>query len=236
MLKCLTDEQIEELKKDYPNFSNEQLAMKYGVRKTWIDAFGQNNKIKKIKRQHTPIEIGDKFGKLEVKEKTGVKSKNNYVYLCLCECGSNYRVRASLLRARRTLECGKCHRLKNLETNASTRFNKGCGSMGGTFWSKVRSHAHERGIEFLVQKEDAYALYEKQGGRCALSGVEIKFSESYTDSSKGTASLDRIDNSKCYTLDNIQWVHKEINFMKNKMTDERFIELCKEVAKYQEFK
>lgn len=45
-----------------------------------------------------------------------------------------------------------------------------------------------------------------------------------------TASLDRIDSSKPYIIDNIQWVHKDINFMKRTYSHDYFIKLCKLVA------
>jgi hypothetical protein len=41
-----------------------------------------------------------------------------------------------------------------------------------------------------------------------------------------TASLDRIDNNKGYTKDNIQWLHKNINLMKHCFDQKYFIELC----------
>jgi len=37
-----------------------------------------------------------------------------------------------------------------------------------------------------------------------------------------TASLDRINSSKGYTLDNVQWVHKTVNIMKQGLSDEDF--------------
>ena len=62
---------------------------------------------------------------------------------------------------------------------------------------------------------------------CALSGVKLIMP---TSKNKATASLDRIDSTKDYTLDNVQWVHKDINRMKNVYTQEYFIEMCKRVA------
>jgi hypothetical protein len=45
-----------------------------------------------------------------------------------------------------------------------------------------------------------------------------------------TASLDRIDSSKGYCEDNVQWVHKDINRMKNTFDQDYFISLCKLIA------
>jgi hypothetical protein len=45
-----------------------------------------------------------------------------------------------------------------------------------------------------------------------------------------TASLDRKDSSKGYTKDNVQWIHKTINFMKGQMSDQEFVSWCKLVC------
>jgi hypothetical protein len=45
-----------------------------------------------------------------------------------------------------------------------------------------------------------------------------------------TASLDRIDSSKGYEIDNIQWVHVMVNMCKNKYPQDKFVEMCKAIA------
>lgn len=47
-----------------------------------------------------------------------------------------------------------------------------------------------------------------------------------------TASIDRINSNKGYSLSNVQWVHKTINKMKCKLSDDEFIAFCKAVAKH----
>jgi hypothetical protein len=64
-----------------------------------------------------------------------------------------------------------------------------------------------------------------------LSGVDIFFGNQY-DKDETTASLDRKDSGKGYTLDNVQWVHKRVNIMKNIISDMEFIEWCKKVANH----
>lgn len=45
----------------------------------------------------------------------------------------------------------------------------------------------------------------------------------------GTASLDRIDSTKGYVEENVQWVHKDVNFMKSNLTEQRFKELISKI-------
>jgi len=72
--------------------------------------------------------------------------------------------------------------------------------------------------------EDVYNLWIKQDKKCKLSGVNIGF---YDDGKTHTCSIDRINSSKEYELDNIQLVHKHINLMKNHFNNEYFINICK---------
>ena len=67
---------------------------------------------------------------------------------------------------------------------------------------------------------------------CALSGLPIRFHKPGEKCTAQTASVDRINSDLGYTLDNIRWVHKQINWMKIDLSDEDFIYFCKKVAKY----
>ena len=51
-----------------------------------------------------------------------------------------------------------------------------------------------------------------------------------------TASLDRKDSTKGYELDNVQWIHEDLNRMKGNLPDFVFIQWCKRIAQYQEEK
>lgn len=50
------------------------------------------------------------------------------------------------------------------------------------------------------------------------------------DKLDSTASLDRIDSSKDYTIGNVQWIHKSINLMKNVIPQDIFVEWCVKIA------
>lgn len=78
-----------------------------------------------------------------------------------------------------------------------------------------------------ISIEEVYNLYIKQDKKCKLSGLNIGF---YDDGNKHTCSIDRIDSLKEYTLDNIQLVHKDVNFMKNRFSNNYFIKICNMIS------
>lgn len=75
--------------------------------------------------------------------------------------------------------------------------------------------------------QDAWTQYEKQGGLCAMTGWPLGIECSSKKRGNKTGSLDRIDSNKGYEVDNIQWVHKDVNQMKWSLSGERFIEICR---------
>jgi hypothetical protein len=77
-------------------------------------------------------------------------------------------------------------------------------------------------LDSNIDAKYLYDMYLRQDGKCAITGMPIDLT---TD-----ASVDRIDSMKGYTKDNIWWVKKEINLMKNNLSLEEFILLCKMVA------
>ena len=79
--------------------------------------------------------------------------------------------------------------------------------------------------------EELEELFDKQNGKCALSKIPLTFAVKHKDKNETTASLDRINNYGNYTIDNVQWVHKDINRMKWAYDLNYFISLCREVAK-----
>jgi hypothetical protein len=98
--------------------------------------------------------------------------------------------------------------------------------ISGHFWNNVIHGAKSRGISVHITREDVWQRYLMQGGRCALTGWEIRFDKRVGET---TASVDRIDSSKDYTLDNIQIVHKRVNASKMASSDGDFYAMCKAI-------
>lgn len=89
-------------------------------------------------------------------------------------------------------------------------------------YNKFLKSAKARGIEWRLSIDE---MYESYNGKCALTGWDVSI-----DYYNQTASLDRIDNSRGYLPDNIQWVHTMVNMSKNKYDQGDFIAMCKAVT------
>ena len=94
-------------------------------------------------------------------------------------------------------------------------------------WNSLMGGAARRQLEVSISKNDIWELFLKQNNKCALSNRELTF---HKDSDIITASVDRIDSNKGYSIDNIQIVHKEINRSKQNMTAFDFFMMCKDVC------
>jgi hypothetical protein len=106
---------------------------------------------------------------------------------------------------------------------------KGFGDITGAEWGMITKGAKLRELPVKISIKDAWELFLKQGRKCALTGEELHFNTSWRSRDR-TASLDRIDSNKGYIKENVQWVHKDVNMMKQHYSQERFIEVCKKVT------
>jgi hypothetical protein len=108
---------------------------------------------------------------------------------------------------------------------------QGYKSISSIYFKSCKAGAKIRNYEFSITKEFMWELWEKQKGMCALSGMPLKIERNYKKMKNMTASLDRIKNDKGYTEDNVQWIHKDINRMKNIFDNNYFIKICKLISK-----
>lgn len=159
------------------------------------------------------------------------------VVWCKCECGVEKEVLASHLQSRKSNGCSNCSIIRGKDRSDWT----GCGEITGHIWDGITRRANGRKrkdgggriVPFDITIEYAWDLFLKQERKCAITGIDIFFPKNYLAQRQRewTASLDKIDNFKGYVKDNVQWVHKDINMLKNIFSQERFIGLCHLVAK-----
>jgi len=97
------------------------------------------------------------------------------------------------------------------------------------FLRRIRMRYKENINKFYdVTLEDLKRQWDCQKGICPYSGIHLILKTSNDPIYK--ASLDRIDSSKGYIVGNIQFVSQAINYMKNSLSHEDTIKMCKIIA------
>ena len=91
-----------------------------------------------------------------------------------------------------------------------------------SFYQKYYNKILTRNKQITITLNDCNQIFFNQNFKCNLSGIPI-----YPNL---TASIDRIDNNVGYLKHNIQCLHKDINFIKWKFSQNYFLELCKTIA------
>lgn len=236
--KC-SDELIKNIISDYNSgIIITELSLKYNLSKFVISGV--------LKRNGAIVTRGcklanQKFGRLTALEVSGKDKFGARMWKCQCVCGNIVHVRTTALKMGHTTSCG-CYKK---EVNSSTAKKiakerggdrkkslswKGYQDIPHTYFSTLQYNAKVRKLDFDITIEYLWDLFVKQGRKCALSGVELTFG--YNKPSQ-TASLDRIDSALGYINGNVQWIHKDINFMKGGMHQNKFIDICSRIYKNQ---
>lgn len=183
--------------------------------------------------------VGKKFNNwtvidLQYKQK-GINPKTNRstgrLIHVKCDCGFETYSDIGRIVNKTSKKCRTCTSTSSLQL-----FN----NIPVPYFTRLKKEANKRNLAFNITIEDLYLQWEKQFGICALSGIILQFSpgsvfgkKNRKDSEEAqTASLDRIDSSKGYEVDNIQWIHKVVNQMKSNRTDQQFIDWCKLIVQH----
>ena len=173
---------------------------------------------------------GKQFSSLTVICKAENNRQGNICWLCRCECGVEKVISGNHL-ARKIYPVKSCG-CQARKIGSRNSLWKGCGEISGNWWYnhilRERNPKKRAKIPVDITVEYAWELFLKQNRKCALSGLELQIGTA--KSTTCTASIDRIDSGLGYVKENIQWVHKHINFMKRTYSQEYFIQMCKLVS------
>lgn len=192
--------------------SPEEIATLLGVSRGYI--FKKLHEYKIIPKRSVIDLTGKKFGKLTViKFNNFNKDAMNSYWLCKCDCGGTKIAKAKMLRYG---DCKSCGCLK-----PASNFRK--------YFNMIKRGAETRNLEFTITQEQMFDLYYKQNKKCAFSGEDIFISDILN--TERTASLDRIDSKKGYLINNIQWVHRDINQIKWELSKDRLLYWAENIYK-----
>jgi hypothetical protein len=143
----------------------------------------------------------------------------------ICKCGKVFIARPTDLVSKlpKTTSCG-CLRGRGRR--------RGTDDIPGEYFGCVKQHARARNLEFKITIDYIDQLLKDQCYQCKLSGVPIHLEYSGIKNASNTASLDRIDNTQGYLIGNVQWLHKDVNWMKQDFNERHFLAMCRWIAEH----
>lgn len=175
-----------------------------------------------IEQRPKGLSAGMKYGKLTLIEIDGSNKNRSYIWKCLCECGNYTKTTTASLTSGNTKSCGCLYAVSGKQSIKWTGFE----DISGKKWYGIKKHALNRNLNFNITIEQAWELFKKQEQRCYLSGVSIQFNKTSRNYSYSTASLDRINSLLGYEIDNVAWLHKDLNVMKHSLSIEELVHYC----------
>jgi hypothetical protein len=214
-----TVEQVEYLKNNYGVIMARDIGTHLGFteRKVIGKAYTLGLKSSIVKRSDTIESLIRQSGHIVLDSFKSIKDKVRF----LCKyCGNEFTTTPSRIGSGHTKSCG-C---------VSIGKRKGTKHICMTYYSHCLQSARVRNIEFILDIDFLNDLIEGQNFKCVLSGQTLICG--YRPLVEYTISLDRIDSSKGYTKDNVQFIHKVINMCKQSLSQKDFIEMCSMVSNH----
>ena len=200
--------------------SMDEVAKYFNVSKSTIRNKIVDYKITTKLLKHEKPKNGDKFNRLTFCEFIEGDKECKFI----CDCGNELITTLYPVITNKTKSCG-CYK----KEKASQSLWKGHGEIGKKFWGDLIRNAAKRKIDFNLTIEYAWDLFLKQEKKCVLSEEPLCFKRGIKENNL-SASLDRIDSSKGYIKGNVQWVGKEINYMKRDLSENEFMYICKVIT------
>jgi hypothetical protein len=190
-----------------------------------------------MRRKKYNFKENDSFGFLKFKRyvrKVYENGKARTYCECECVCGKIVTRRSDYLigHIHRIQSCG-CEHPSTVNLGNKSNHWGGWGEISGEYIAHVKAHAKIRNIEYNLDGDYLWDLFLAQDRKCKLSGIPLVFRltrKKHRSNIVQTASLDRIDSNKPYIEENVQWIHKDVNLMKNHFSEDRFKEICKLVV------
>jgi hypothetical protein len=141
-------------------------------------------------------------------------TKNGWRGKCRICYNKAYRKRQELSKSEKLVS--KKYRLKYMKTQPLE-----------FLFRSAKGNAKRVDREFSIIIKDLYFLWEKQKGLCYYTNREMLFELG----SNSSVSIDRIDSSIGYTVDNIVLCQRQVNIMKNNASIEELLLFCKDTLK-----
>jgi hypothetical protein len=159
--------------------------------------------------------IGKKFGKLLVIERDDNDSTGAAKFLCKCDCGNEKVIRSHDLIRGKTISCGCYHKEAISLPNGEASFNR--------IYSEYKRRSKTKNVIFSISKKKFLEIITKNCFYCGSEPSNMQ-KNNYNTGDFIYNGIDRIDNNKGYTNDNVAPCCWKCNQAKHKMNIDEFYE------------
>ncbi len=94
--------------------------------------------------------------------------------------------------------------------------------LNNLFNQSKSNNKKSRNLDWKITLDDLIALWEKQEGRCAISGIFLTHHKDGTGHKEYNVSIDRITSTRGYTPQNTQLVCYRANLLKSNLPEDMF--------------
>lgn len=163
---------------------------------------------------------GQRFNRLIVIEFSRLDKNGAAHWKCKCDCGNETIVSSNNLKRGGTKSCG-CLRKE------TGRLSEGEAACNAVIRSHKR-HAKERNLEQALTNEQIITLHKENCHYCGAPPSN-KYFRKNLNGSYVYNGIDRIDNNKGYTIDNVVSCCENCNYSKRQMTYDEFLTHIKQI-------
>lgn len=164
----------------------------------------------------------DKFGRLTVLELERSDNRHRKWYKTVCDCGVEKVVMGSAMTSGNTKSCGCLSREKLRARRISDTHSEVTAIILG-----YKRHALGRGYKWLLSREEVESTIKLPCYYCGQAPSNVKRTKNSIGEGLKYSGIDRKDNSKDYTLDNIVACCKICNYAKSNLSLSEFYEWAK---------
>lgn len=166
--------------------------------------------------------MGRKFGELIVIKRNYPNRNGQAIWLCKCNCGKEKNIRGQSLRNGNIKDCGCSERKLS-----KTKLSFGIASMRKLI-RNYKMHAKERDLEWNLTEEQFKEITQKDCYYCGAKPNNISNAVIYNGNYIYNG-IDRIDNNKDYSINNIVPCCKKCNTIKSNLTLQEFKNLIEKI-------
>ncbi len=161
--------------------------------------------------------VGKRFTRLTVISDAGNHPTTGESYWeCQCDCGKTTKVTGYSLTSGNTKSCGCYHKIRTCQLFSKSPEENALGRV----YSDYRKSARVKGHSFELSREQLGILIKED---CYYCGGEPSNSFIYHEKTITYQGIDRKDNSKGYTPDNVVPCCIICNKMKNTLSSDEFL-------------